>query len=146
MNSKLVFVTTYPPRECGIATFTHSLTGAIKKQMDDSIEIEICALEDGYQGFDYPKEVKYVLNTTRSDQYVRIAKKINNDQQVKAVMIEHEFGLFGGHYGDYLLKMLDVLEKPFLITFHTVLPKPDDKRLQIIKVISDYWLIQQGSL
>ena len=138
MNSKLVFVTTYPPRECGIATFTHSLTGAIKKQMDDSIEIEICALEDGYQGFDYPKEVKYVLNTTRSDQYVRIAKKINNDQQVKAVMIEHEFGLFGGHYGDYLLKMLDVLEKPFLITFHTVLPKPDDKRLQIIKVISDY--------
>jgi len=106
--------------------------------MDDSIEVEICALEDGYQGFDYPKEVKYILDATNPDQYLEIAEQINNDHQVKGVMIEHEFGLFGGHHGDNLLGMLKVLEKPLIITFHTVLPKPDDKRLQVVKAISGY--------
>jgi len=106
--------------------------------MDDSIEIEICALEDGYQGFDYSKEVRYILDATNPDQYLQIAEQINNDHQVKGVMVEHEFGLFGGHHGDNLLKMLEVLEKPLIITFHTVLPKPDDDRLQVIKTISGY--------
>lgn len=138
MNSKILFVATYPPRECGIATFTQSLCVAINNQLDDSIETVICALEDGLQGFGYPQEVKYVLDATQSDQYGQIAKEINADHQVKAVMVEHEFGLYAGHYGDYLLEMLNVLEKPMFITFHTVLPKPDAKRLQIVKTIADF--------
>ncbi len=137
MESRLVFVTTFPPRECGIATFTTDLTDAIKSQMDDSIEIEICALEEGNQRFDYPKDVKYILDTTQPAQYVEIAKKINKDHQVKAVMIEHEFGLFGGEYGDYLFNMLDILEKPFIITFHSVIPHPHEKMLHTVKTLAD---------
>ncbi len=75
MNSKLIFITSCLPRECGIATFTNDLINAIKNQMDDSIEIEVCALENGYQGFEYPKEVKYVLDATKLEQYKQIAKK-----------------------------------------------------------------------
>ena len=137
MKSKLVFITTYPPRECGIATFTTDLVNAIRNQMDDSIEIDICALEDGRQGFDYPEEVKYVLDATRPLQYIKVAEKLNDDHQVKAIMIEHEFGLFGGEYGNYLLNLLDSLKKPYVITFHTVLPNPDDKRLEIVKKMAD---------
>ena len=136
MNSKLVFVTTYPPRECGIATFTTDLIHAIRGQMDDSIEIEVCALEDGRQGFDYPEEVKYVIDTNRPAQYAEVVEKINDDHQVKAVMIEHEYGLFAGEYGDYIFNLLDLLEKPFIVTFHTVLPAPDEKRLRIVKLIA----------
>ncbi|RLD74023.1 MAG: hypothetical protein DRI87_02285 [Bacteroidetes bacterium] len=136
MNSKLVFVTTYPPRECGIATFTTDLINAIRSQMDDSIEIEVCALEDGPQEFDYQKEVKYVIDTNHPAQYVEVAQKINEDHQVKAVMIEHEYGLFAGEYGDYIFNLLDLLEKPFIVTFHTVLPNPDEKRLHIVKLIA----------
>jgi glycosyltransferase involved in cell wall biosynthesis len=137
MNSKLIFVTSYLPRECGIATFTNDLINAIKNQMDDSIEIEVCALENGHQGFDYPEEVKYVLDATKLEQYQEIAEKINEDYQVKTVMIEHEFGLFGGEWGDYLLNMVDVLVKPVFVTFHTVLPHPEKKIFQIFKNIAD---------
>ena len=133
MNSKIVFVTTYPPRECGIATFTSDHIHAIRNQMEDSIEIEVCALEDGFQGFTYPKEVKYVLDTTQPDQYYEIAKKINSDQQVRAVMIEHEFGLYGGECGNYLFNMLAILDKPFVVTLHTVIPHPDEKRLETVR-------------
>ncbi|NOX86714.1 MAG: glycosyltransferase [Chlorobi bacterium] len=138
MNSKLVFITTYPPRECGIATFTKDLVRAIKTQMDDSIEIDICALEDGYQGFDYPKEVKYVLDTTNPDKYIEFAEELNDDPQVKAIMIQHEFGLYGGEYGNYILEMIFTLEKPVFTTFHTILPHPDEKRLQIVRSITDH--------
>ena len=138
MKSKLVFITTYPPRECGIATFTRDLVRAIKNQMDDSIKIDICALEDGDQGFDYPKEVNYVLDTTNPDKYIEIAEELNNDNQVRAVMIEHEFGLFGGEYGNYILEMIFILEKPIFTTFHTILPKPGEKRLQIVRSIADH--------
>lgn len=137
MNSKLIFITSCLPRECGIATFTNDLINAIKGQMDDSIEIEVCALENGYQGFEYPKEVKYVLDATKLDQYKQIAKKINEDYQVKIVMIEHEFGLFGGEWGDYLLNMLDVLVKPVFVTFHTILPHPEKKIFQTVTSIAD---------
>ena len=137
MNSKLIFVTSYLPRECGIATFTNDLVKAIKNQMDDTIEIEVCALENGHQGFDYPEEVKYVLDTTKLEQYQQIAEKINEDHQVKTVMIEHEFGLFGGECGDYLLNMVDVLVKPVFVTFHTILPHPEKKIFQIFKNIAD---------
>ncbi len=133
MNSKLVFVTSYPPRECGIATFTTDLTGAIKKQMDSGIEIEICALEGLCKGLNYTAEVTYILDTTRLENYIEIAKKINEDRRVKAVMIEHEFGLFGGEFGNYLLYLLDHLDKPVVITFHTVLPRPEEKRLLVVK-------------
>lgn len=137
MESKIVFVTSFPPRECGIATFTTDLTNAIKNQMDSSIEIEICALEGASQRFDYPTDVKYILDTSQPSQYIEISKKINNDKQVKAVMIEHEFGLFGGEYGDYLMYMMDTLEKPVVITFHSVLPCPDKKRLQTVQDITE---------
>ncbi len=137
MNSKLLFISTYPPRECGIATFTADLVNAIKNQMDDSIEIEICALKDGIQGFNYPKEVKYVLDTRHPAQYFEIAQKINDDHQVKAVMIEHEFGLYGGEYGDYIFNILDILKKPSIITFHTVLTQPDAKRLKTVRALAD---------
>jgi glycosyltransferase involved in cell wall biosynthesis len=132
MKSKLVFVTTYPPRECGIATFTRDLIHAIRNQMDDSIEVEVCALEEGKQGFEYPGEVKYLIDTTRPGDYLEAAKKINADPQVKIVMIEHEYGLFGGDYGDYLFNLTDALEKPLFVTFHTVLPEPDDKRIDVV--------------
>ena len=137
MNSRLVFVTTYPPCECGIATFTTDLTRAIRNQMDDSIEVNICALEDEYQGFNYPEEVKYVLDTTRPESYREIAGQLNDDHQVKAVMIEHEFGLFGGEYGNYLLEMINNLKKPLIVTFHTILPKPDDKILKMVRIIAE---------
>jgi len=137
MNSKILFITSCLPRECGIATFTNDLINAIQNQMDDSIEIEICALENGHQGFEYPKEVKYVLDATEPEQYRQIAEKINKDNQIKTVMIEHEFGLFGGEWGDYLLNMLDVISKPVFVTFHTILPHPEKKIFQTIKSIAD---------
>ncbi|HPX51936.1 MAG TPA: glycosyltransferase, partial [Candidatus Pacearchaeota archaeon] len=52
------------------------------------------------------------------------------------IHIQHEFGIFGGEYGEYILHFLNEIKKPVVITFHTVLPQPEEKRKEIIQKIS----------
>ncbi len=136
MKKVILFISSYPPRECGIATFTRDLVDAIKKRFTHQIEMKICALEEGTGYFQYGEEVIYRLDTTQREQYALMAEKINNNRQIAALMIEHEFGLFGGKYGEYLPDFLEKIKKPVVITFHTVLPHPDPKLLSVVKSLS----------
>ena len=137
MKKLILFVSSYPPRECGIATFTKDLVDAIKKRFTHQIEMKVCALEEGVSSFQYDEDVVYRLDTTKREHYARIAEKINNNRQISALMIEHEFGLFGGKYGEYLLDFLEKLKKPVVITFHTVLPKPHPKLLSVVTSLAN---------
>jgi glycosyltransferase involved in cell wall biosynthesis len=134
-KNEILIVSSYPPRECGIATYSQDLYNAIKEKFDDSFSLKICALENKDAKYAYPDEVKYILNTTDYLHYTKIAEKINADEKIKLVFIQHEFGLFEGAYGENILYFLHTLKKPIVIAFHTVLPNPDDKRKQIIKNI-----------
>src|SRR5690606_24271639 len=80
--------------------------------------------------------VTYTLESGNWEAYVNMAESINRDNEVDIVYIQHEFGLFGGHHGDYLLGLLLNLQKPYVISFHTVLPSPDKERLELVQVIS----------
>lgn len=135
-NNEILVLTSYPPRECGIATFSEDLITAFSTCVSETFNVSVCALENGNSTIDYPKEVKYVLDTSNKEAYHYLAKSINNNPQIKAVLIEHEFGLFGGEYGEYLMYLMYLLEKPIVIAFHTVLPNPDSKRSQIVNKIS----------
>lgn len=122
---EILFITSYPPRECGIATYSQDLLAALNKQFRNSFSLKVCALESGGAHLSYPDEVKYILNTSDSNQYAELANTINLDANIEYVVVQHEFGFFQQADKDALVQFLYWLTKPTVIEFHTVLPLPD---------------------
>lgn len=122
---QILIMSSYPPRECGIATYSQDLIKALKNKFGDTFEIKVCALETGEAMYQYPSEVTYKLDTSDSDAYYRLARTINASEKTKVVLIQHEFGLFGAEHESDLLKFMNFLYKPIVMVFHTVLPKAD---------------------
>lgn len=134
-KSKIVFLSTFPPTQCGIATYTQDTIKGITDVFGKSITCEICELVDK------PKEKPtqaFTLNTRNKEEYTKVAEEINNDKSVKLVHIQHEFGLFGGNYGDYLLDFLNVIKKPLTYTFHSVIPNPNQELKTFVKLLLSY--------
>ena len=92
--AEILFITSYPPRECGIATYSQDLVRALNNKFSNSLSIKVCALESGDLDYQYSDEVKYTLKTSLADRYEKLALKINNDDQIRIVLIQHEFGFF----------------------------------------------------
>ena len=132
--SRILFLSSYPPRKCGIATFTQDLSNSFNKKFNPVIKAEICALNDSI--YNYNNNVIYQINATDIENYVLLAKKINSRNDIKLINIQHEFGLFGGKYGDYLIPFLQALEKPIITTFHSVIPKPNINLKKIVRAIT----------
>lgn len=133
----ILYVSSYPPRECGIATFTRDLVNAIDKEFNPDIKSKILAINDnGTSIYNYPKKVCSQLRETLMEDYLNRANEINRSQDIKLVSIQHEFGLFGGDWGEFLLPFLELLKKPVVVTFHTVLPNPKEKVKIITKAIA----------
>lgn len=122
--SEILFITSYPPRECGIATYSQDLIKALNNKFSNSLSIKVCAIESGKSNFSYPAEVKYILNTSIVSEYKILASTINNNNHLKIVLIQHEFGFFKKQEQAFLQFIYDIT-KPIIIVFHTVLPKPD---------------------
>jgi glycosyltransferase involved in cell wall biosynthesis len=135
--SVVLFLSTYPPRPCGIATYTQDLVHALTLRFGESLSPRICALEEGAVSRTYPPEVVRTLDATNWRQYIELADEVNEDEAIKAVFVQHEFGLFSGPYGEDLLFFLLALRKPVLVTFHTVLPKPARERREIVRAITN---------
>ncbi len=133
--AEILFITSYPPRECGIATYSQDLIKALNNKFSNSLFIKVCALESGDLNFKYPEEVKYVLKTSLADRYGKLALKINNDDQIRIVLIQHEFGFFKKQE-EAFIQFLTGLTKPVVIVFHTVLPYPDKQLESKIKSIA----------
>ncbi len=123
--SEILFITSYPPRVCGIATYSQDLIKALNNKFSNSLSIKVCALESGDAGLPYGSEVKYILKTSIADEYEKLALKINSDNCIKIVLIQHEFGFFKVQEQSFQ-QFLYKLSKPVVIVFHTVLPNPDE--------------------
>ncbi|MCK5442488.1 MAG: glycosyltransferase, partial [Maribacter sp.] len=134
---KMIIVSSYPPRECGLATFSNDIVNAVARMFGNTLPIEICALQNSETQFKYSSEVTHILSTSLLQEYRRVAEKINERNDIGLVCIQHEFGLFGGTYGDYILAFLLALNKPVVTVFHSVLPKPDEKRKKIVQAIAN---------
>ncbi len=122
---EILFVTSYPPRECGIATYSHDLVKALRNKFNHSFTISICPLESDNEKHTYTEEIKYILNTDSPGAFVALARTINEDESIRMVMIQHEFGFFEKKEDDFKF-FLYALNKPVVIAFHTVLPHPND--------------------
>ncbi|WP_298153532.1 glycosyltransferase [Flavobacterium sp.] len=122
---EVLLITSYPPRQCGIATYSYDLIKALKQQFVYSFSIQVCALETNEEQHSYMDDVKYVLNTSQEQSYIDIAEKINADDNIKIVLLQHEFGFFAQHVVHFNA-FISKLNKPLVVVFHTVLPRPDE--------------------
>ncbi len=144
---EILFITSYPPRECGIATYSQDLIKALKNKFNRSFKISICPLESENENHTYTDEIKYVLNTTHSTAFKSLAKNINENNDIRMVMIQHEFGFFDKKEADFN-KFLDSLIKPIVIVFHTVLPNPSESlklKVEQIAAISESIIVMTNS-
>ena len=134
-QSKILFISTYTPVKCGIASFTMDLTKSIVREMNGNFLINICALDKKNNKGLYKFPVSMIMDSYNLESCIETANNINRDRNIELVCIEHEFGLYGGNLGIFLLGFLALLEKPFIIRFHTVLPAPDPERLKLVQTI-----------
>jgi len=134
--SEILFITSYPPRVCGIATYSQDLIKALNNKFSNSLTIKVCALESGDTDYRYGREVKYTLKTSLADGYEQLALKINTDNCIKIVLIQHEFGFFKVQEQSFQ-RFLNKLSKPVVIVFHTVLPNPNKHLKTKVKNIAN---------
>lgn len=128
---EVAYIATYPPTECGIATFTHDSLTAIRKFTPFSTPTVIAMNYPGETN-PYPDVVKVEVDKAIPEDYDAAARYIN-ESTVSVLHIEHEFGIFGGDTGEYILRLMEQVEKPMVATLHTVLASPNDKQREIIE-------------
>jgi len=132
---KIAFLGSYVPRECGIATYTKDLINTMGSQIRPNIT-SVYVVNNSVQKIKYPAVVKKQIYESDFIGYINTAKQVNRSD-LDLIHIQHEFGLFGGESGEYLIEFVKRLNKPLVITFHTVLSKPDLKKMLIVKRLAD---------
>jgi glycosyltransferase involved in cell wall biosynthesis len=137
IKPEVLIISTYPPRECGIATYTYDLTQALQEQFSASLSPRICAIESTFSRHQYDDVVKYTIQTDAADSYVHLARKIDLDDAIEVVVLQHEFGLFA-RQEEAFFQLLSSITKPLIVVFHTVLPHPDPALKLKIKIIARY--------
>jgi glycosyltransferase involved in cell wall biosynthesis len=133
----ILYVSTFPPRECGIATFTEDLTNAIDKEFSPELKAKILAMNNTSTAlYNYPAKTIIQIHDEDMEDYIEAARKINEDSQIKLVNIQHEYGIYGGDWGMFILPFMELIKKPIVLTMHTVLPNPEDwdEREKLVKV------------
>jgi glycosyltransferase involved in cell wall biosynthesis len=138
----IIFLSTFPPRECGIATFTKDLVDVFNELFFPKEEAKVVALNvNELSRLNYSKSVIMQISQTKKNEYAEIARKLNAIPSVKLICIQHEFGIHGGESGSYLLEFLSEIKKPVVIAMHTVLPASSsyfEKYKKIVVTVNDY--------
>src|SRR3989339_809935 len=141
---KIAYIGTYPPRECGIGTFTMNLYNSMamnpvcrqagNKTTEVSIERFVIALNDHEQTYNYPEEVKLTIRQEHQRDYLGAVKFINLSG-ADICVLEHEFGIYGGQNGIYILPLLHRLEIPLIVTLHTIVKTPSYNEKAVLQEI-----------
>lgn len=118
---RVLFVGSYPPRRCGIATFTRDLAEGLAAV--SGRPSQVIAMHNPADALEYPPEVVRTIRRDHIEDYREAAAFVNR-APVDVVCLQHEFGLFGGEAGAHLLEFLRRLEKPVVATLHTVIRRP----------------------
>jgi len=128
---RFAFLGTYLPRACGIATFTHDLCVAVDAVTGEEVQCFAVAMNDTPEGYPYPEDVRFEVRQNVVADYRRAADFLNMNQ-VDALFVQHEFGIYGGEAGESILALLAELHPPIITTLHTVLKDPDPERRRVM--------------
>ncbi|HBB02028.1 MAG: hypothetical protein A2W86_12875 [Bacteroidetes bacterium GWD2_45_23] len=132
--NKIAIIGNYPPRQCGIATFTKDLNDGFK---DIGVSTAVVAMNDGLIRYDYPEEVVFEIEQNVIPSYIHAAQFLNTND-FDAVILQHEFGIFGGDDGMYIIQLLMRLRMPVLTTFHTVIDNPTKNQRRVVTEIARF--------
>jgi glycosyltransferase involved in cell wall biosynthesis len=131
MDLNFVNVSTYYPRECGLASFSKDLRAGLASA---GHKVRIAAISDRH--YNYPAEVYCDIRQEVKDDYLTAARRINGSPHIQMVIIQHEYGIFGGRDGEYAVDFAAHLEKPFLLVTHTVLPHPSASQRVVLQILA----------
>jgi len=140
-ESPITYVSSYPPRACGIATFTRNLSDSVAGS-GRNLGTRIAAINDEGSSYDYPSQVRWTIDQCDPASWAQAAADINASRS-PLVSIQHEFGIHGrfekdGTFVDHLSGFLERLEKPVVATLHTVLPHPRADLREAIRTLHDH--------
>lgn len=126
---RLALIGNFLPRKCGLATFTTDVYTAMRAQFPD-VAVDVYAMDDHPGRYAYPPEVVCAIPQDDRIAYAAAARSIEASG-AQAIWVQHEYGIYGGPAGDYLLALLDRTTLPVIVTLHTVLeaPNPDERRV-----------------
>jgi glycosyltransferase involved in cell wall biosynthesis len=130
---RIAVIGNHLPRQCGIATFTTDLCNAIAAEYG-AAQLSVVAINDGQSSYVYPERVRFEISEGDLASY-REAAEFLNAGNVDLVCLQHEYGIFGGKSGNYIMELLKHLKMPVITTLHTVLREPDlDQRVVMHKI------------
>ncbi len=130
---KIAFVGDHLPRKCGIATFTADLLAAVATAHPQT-QCFCVSVNDIEGGYDYPEVVRFEIEEQDLSSYLRAADFLNISN-VDIVCLQHEYGIFGGPVGGYILAFLRELRMPVVTTLHTVLREPRADQHRVLREI-----------
>ena len=135
--SRISVIGNYLPRRCGIATYTTNLCNALALEIEKNSDLIVVAMDDIPEGYDYPDRVKFSVRANVQADYYWAADFLNANQYEVAIL-QHEFGIFGGEDGSYILHMLKALRMPVITNLHTVVREPTHGQKVVIKEIARF--------
>jgi glycosyltransferase involved in cell wall biosynthesis len=134
LPTRIAVIGNYLPRECGIATFTTDLCNALAAEYGEGRLFAI-PVNDPDSSYDYPEQVRLELTQEDIASYERAADFLNFNSN-DLVCLQHEYGIYGGTAGRYILALLRRLKMPLVTTLHTVLREPDANQRIVLEEIA----------
>lgn len=132
-SPKIALLSNYVPIQCGISTFAKNLYDSLAKGRRG--QVVTIAIDDECDTYEFPAEVAFRIAKNSKLDYVEAAEFINSSS-VEVVCVQHEYGIYGGIAGDFLLEALDRITKPIVVTLHTVLDSPSENQSRVLKRIA----------
>ena len=132
---QIAFLGDHLPRQCGIATFTSDICDAIAAEFPQC-QCIVGAVNDRPEGYDYPARIRFEIDEKELDSYRRAADFLNINN-VEIVLVQHEFGIYGGPAGSHLLALLRDVHMPVVTALHTVLREPNPDQHALMKQLDE---------
>lgn len=136
-TGKIAVIGNYLPRQCGIATFTTDLSQALARELPNEDNLINVAIDDIPEGYNYPHQVKFRVRQNVQSDYFWAADYLNANQYDVAI-VQHEYGIYGGDDGSYILQMVQELKMPVITNLHTVLENPTEGQRKVMKGLAKY--------